>query len=68
MKNIYSFLIIICCFAHINTYAQLITPYTFGSLRARELGPATSSGRVTALEALYLPSGDHPKEKDCVSM
>jgi photosystem II stability/assembly factor-like uncharacterized protein len=63
MKNIYSFLVIVCCFAHIITYAQQITPYTFGSLRARELGPATSSGRVTALEALYLPSGDNPKEK-----
>ena len=38
-----------------NSNAQLITPYTFGTLRARELGPATSSGRVTAIEALYMP-------------
>jgi hypothetical protein len=34
--------------------AQVLTPYTFGTMRAREIGPATSSGRVTAIEALYL--------------
>ncbi len=31
----------------------LLTPNTFGNLKARSIGPATSSGRVTAIEACY---------------
>ncbi len=57
MRNIY-FLIIILCFGLFSdiykTEAQMLTPYTFGTMRARELGPATSSGRITAIEALYI--------------
>lgn len=42
----------------------MITSNTFGSMQARSMGPATSSGRVTAIEALYLPvEGGSPKEK-----
>lgn len=29
--------------------------FTFGSMRAREIGPATSSGRVTAVQAVRVP-------------
>lgn len=57
MRNIYFLIIILCfgLFSDINkTEAQMLTPYTFGTMRARELGPATSSGRITAIEALYI--------------
>lgn len=43
--------------------AQVLTPYTFGTMRAREIGPATSSGRVTAIEALYLNTEKGKNEK-----
>lgn len=46
----------------LTTYAQTLTPYTFGTMRAREIGPATSSGRITAIEALYMNS--EPGKKD----
>ncbi|MGA1414360.1 MAG: WD40/YVTN/BNR-like repeat-containing protein, partial [Candidatus Kapaibacteriota bacterium] len=37
--------------------------FTFGSMRAREIGPATSSGRVTAIQAIRVPVPGSPSEK-----
>ena len=37
--------------------------FTFGSMRARELGPATSSGRVTNIQAVHVPVPGSPSEK-----
>ena len=39
------------------------TSFTFGSIRAREIGPATSSGRITAIEAIRVPVPGSPSEK-----
>ncbi|MBN8573220.1 MAG: hypothetical protein J0M05_04855, partial [Candidatus Kapabacteria bacterium] len=43
----------------LTAYAQTLTPYTFGTMRAREIGPATSSGRITAIEAAMALSAFH---------
>lgn len=41
-----------------------VTPNTFGNLNARSIGPATCSGRISAIEALYLQADPkHPQEK-----
>jgi len=40
--------------------------FTFGSMRAREIGPATSSGRVTAVQAVRVPAAGSPTEKRLV--
>lgn len=43
--------------------AQKFTYNTFGTLRARGIGPATSSGRITAIEAVYT-NVDPARSKD----
>ena len=37
------------------TQAQGIQSSLFGAMEVRSIGPATSSGRVSAIEACYLP-------------
>ncbi|MFN4769485.1 MAG: WD40/YVTN/BNR-like repeat-containing protein [Candidatus Kapaibacterium sp.] len=48
--------------------AQLTQSSMFGAMKARSLGPATSSGRVSAIEACYLPteSGSPLEKKLCI--
>ena len=48
--------------------AQLTQSSIFGAMKARSLGPATSSGRVSAIEACYLPteSGSPLEKKLCI--
>ncbi|MBL7997569.1 MAG: glycosyl hydrolase [Candidatus Kapabacteria bacterium] len=55
MKKLIILALVLC--AQSSIVAQpLVTSNTFGSMSARQLGPATSSGRITAIEALYLPA------------
>lgn len=48
--------------------AQVTKASMFGAMKARSLGPATSSGRVSAIEACYLPSesGSPLEKKLCI--
>jgi photosystem II stability/assembly factor-like uncharacterized protein len=43
--------------------AQKFTYNTFGTMKARAIGPATSSGRITAIEAVYI-NVDPTRKKD----
>lgn len=46
---------------------QAISPAVLGGLSARALGPATCSGRVTAIEATYVPiDSAHPNDRRLV--
>lgn len=66
MLKLFAYCALLCaaiCVILSPAYAQALTPYTFGSIRAREIGPATSSGRITAIEALYLPQQGGQKDK-----
>ena len=54
MKRIsFSILFVFIAFAFQNSHAQTIklTPSFFGSMQAREIGPAVMSGRISALDA-----------------
>ncbi|MFM8439370.1 MAG: WD40/YVTN/BNR-like repeat-containing protein, partial [Candidatus Kapaibacterium sp.] len=48
--------------------AQRTQSSMFGAMKARSIGPATSSGRVSAIEACYLPSesGSPLEKKLCI--
>lgn len=47
--------------------AQTMSPSVFGNLTPRAVGPATCSGRITAIEAVYVPVDSlHPSDKRLV--
>jgi photosystem II stability/assembly factor-like uncharacterized protein len=50
-----------------STSAQPLSPTVFGNLTPRALGPATCSGRITAIEAVYVPvDPKHPQDRRLV--
>lgn len=51
----------------VSATAQTLTPAVFGNLSPRAVGPATSSGRITAIEAVYVPLDSlHPNDRRLV--
>ncbi len=50
MRKFFAFAILIFVFR--NASAQTINSYTFGMMEARQLGPGTMSGRITAIEGV----------------
>ncbi|MCX7930477.1 MAG: glycosyl hydrolase [Chlorobi bacterium] len=51
----------------VSAVAQSLSPAVFGNLTPRALGPATCSGRITAIEATYLPVDSlHPNDRRLV--
>lgn len=62
MKNYIVISMLILC-AGVASAQVKLTSNTFGNLWARQLGPATCSGRITAIEAFYL-SADETRTQD----
>jgi len=52
MKNIILIMLTACTLAISITHADEIDSYTFGAIKARSIGPAVMSGRITCIDAV----------------